>query len=120
MSRSIAMIAGPGVAGGVPAARQGGAHRPAEGRPGPPHATGGRLVGEHFVRCRSTLVGHVGPALGVVGLLNVQAAIADGEVYVLEVNPRASRTIPFVSKAIGQPLAKIAATAGRALAQNLQ
>ena len=43
----------------------------------------------------------IGPALGVVGLLNVQLAIADGTVYVLEANPRASRTVPFVSKAIG-------------------
>jgi len=48
-------------------------------------------------------------ALGVVGLINVQFAIKNGEVYVLEVNPRASRTIPFVSKAIGVSLAAIAA-----------
>jgi carbamoyl-phosphate synthase large subunit len=48
-------------------------------------------------------------ALGVVGLINVQYAIKEGVVYVLEVNPRASRTIPFVSKAIGIPLASIAA-----------
>jgi carbamoyl-phosphate synthase large subunit len=47
------------------------------------------------------LVRRLGPALGVVGLLNVQLAIAGGEVYVLEVNPRASRTVPFASKAIG-------------------
>ena len=47
--------------------------------------------------------------LGVVGLINVQYAVKDGEVYVLEVNPRASRTIPFVSKAIGVPLASLAA-----------
>jgi carbamoyl-phosphate synthase large subunit len=47
--------------------------------------------------------------LGVVGLLNVQYAIRDGQVYVLEVNPRASRTIPFVSKATGVPLARLAA-----------
>ena len=47
--------------------------------------------------------------LGVVGLINVQFAIYQGDVYILEVNPRASRTIPFVSKAIGVPLAKIAA-----------
>ncbi len=47
--------------------------------------------------------------LNVVGLLNIQFAIQDGEIYVLEVNPRASRTIPFVSKATGIPLAKIAA-----------
>jgi carbamoyl-phosphate synthase large subunit len=47
------------------------------------------------------LVRRLGPALGVVGLLNVQLAIADGEVYVLEVNPRASRTVPFASKATG-------------------
>jgi len=55
--------------------------------------------------------------LGVVGLINVQYAIHRGEVYILEVNPRASRTIPFVSKAIGVPLAKLAALvmAGRTL-----
>jgi carbamoyl-phosphate synthase large subunit len=50
-------------------------------------------------------------ALKVVGLMNVQFAIKDGELYVLEVNPRASRTIPFVAKAIGVPLAKLAARA---------
>jgi carbamoyl-phosphate synthase large subunit len=48
-------------------------------------------------------------ALKVKGLLNVQYAMRDGSVYVLEVNPRASRTVPFVSKAIGLPLAKVAA-----------
>ena len=57
--------------------------------------------------------------LGVVGLMNTQFAIHGGGVYVLEVNPRASRTIPFVSKAIGKPLAKIAAKvmAGKTLAE---
>jgi carbamoyl-phosphate synthase large subunit len=49
--------------------------------------------------------------LGVCGLMNIQYAIQDGCVYVLEVNPRASRTVPFVSKAIGVPLAKLAALA---------
>ncbi|MFQ5535820.1 MAG: carbamoyl-phosphate synthase large subunit [Gemmatimonadota bacterium] len=47
--------------------------------------------------------------LGVVGLINVQYAVRDGVVYVLEVNPRASRTVPFVSKATGVPLARLAA-----------
>jgi carbamoyl-phosphate synthase large subunit len=47
--------------------------------------------------------------LGVVGLMNVQFAVKGGVVYILEVNPRASRTVPFVSKATGRPLAKIAA-----------
>lgn len=46
--------------------------------------------------------------LGVVGLMNIQYALQNGKVYILEVNPRASRTVPFVSKAIGRPLAKIA------------
>ncbi|MGZ5314585.1 MAG: carbamoyl-phosphate synthase large subunit [Solirubrobacterales bacterium] len=46
--------------------------------------------------------------LGVIGLINVQYAVAGGELFVIEANPRASRTIPFVSKAIGAPLAKIA------------
>ena len=49
--------------------------------------------------------------LGVIGLINVQFAIFENEIYILEVNPRASRTIPFVSKAIGVPLAKLAALA---------
>ncbi|MCB0221693.1 MAG: carbamoyl-phosphate synthase large subunit [Chrysiogenetes bacterium] len=55
--------------------------------------------------------------LGVVGLMNVQWAVKDGDVYVLEVNPRASRTVPFVSKAKGIPLAKIASQvmAGKSL-----
>src|SRR5262249_17466490 len=48
-------------------------------------------------------------ALQVVGLMNVQYAVKDGDVYVLEVNPRASRTVPFVAKATGQPIAKYAA-----------
>ena len=47
--------------------------------------------------------------LGVVGLMNTQLAYQDGEVYIIEVNPRASRTVPFVSKCIGNSLAKIAA-----------
>jgi carbamoyl-phosphate synthase large subunit len=57
-------------------------------------------------------------ALNVVGLMNVQFAIKDGEVYVLEVNPRASRTVPFVAKVVGIPVAKIAARvmAGESLA----
>jgi carbamoyl-phosphate synthase large subunit len=58
-------------------------------------------------------------ALDVIGLMNVQFAIQDDKVYVLEVNPRASRTVPYVSKATGMPLAKIAARcmAGRSLEQ---
>ncbi|MGE0565046.1 MAG: carbamoyl-phosphate synthase large subunit [Pseudolabrys sp.] len=57
-------------------------------------------------------------ALNVGGLMNVQYAIKDGEIYVLEVNPRASRTVPFVAKVIGLPVAKIAARvmAGESLA----
>jgi carbamoyl-phosphate synthase large subunit len=57
--------------------------------------------------------------LKVVGLMNVQYAVKDETVYVLEVNPRASRTVPFVSKAIGVPLAKLAARvmAGKTLRQ---
>jgi len=58
-------------------------------------------------------------ALQVVGLMNVQFAIKDGQLYVLEVNPRASRTVPFVAKAIGVPLAKLAAKvmAGKTLVE---
>ncbi len=61
----------------------------------------------------------LGLALGIRGLMNVQYAIKDDVVYVLEVNPRASRTVPFVSKATGAPLAKLGAQvmAGRSLEQ---
>ncbi|AEK57305.1 MULTISPECIES: carbamoyl-phosphate synthase large subunit [Acidithiobacillus] len=60
----------------------------------------------------------LGQALGVIGLMNCQFAVQEDRIYVLEVNPRASRTVPFVSKACGVPLAKIAARAmsGQSLA----
>jgi carbamoyl-phosphate synthase large subunit len=60
----------------------------------------------------------LGLALGVRGLMNAQFAIKGNDIYVLEVNPRASRTVPFVSKAVGVPLAKVGARcmAGRSLA----
>ena len=51
----------------------------------------------------------LGKALDVKGLMNIQFAVRDGEVFILEVNPRASRTVPFVSKVIGVPLANLAA-----------
>jgi carbamoyl-phosphate synthase large subunit len=63
---------------------------------------------EHIDEMRQHTVA-LAKALNVIGLINVQYAIKDGLVYVLEVNPRASRTVPFVSKAIGVPLAAIAA-----------
>ncbi|WP_295881998.1 carbamoyl-phosphate synthase large subunit [uncultured Thiohalocapsa sp.] len=61
----------------------------------------------------------LGLALGVRGLMNAQFAIQDDDIYILEVNPRASRTVPFVSKSIGVPLAKVGARcmAGRSLAE---
>ncbi len=61
----------------------------------------------------------IGLALGVRGLFNIQFAVKDDQVYVLEVNPRASRTVPFVSKATGQPLARYAAqiACGKKLAE---
>ncbi|RKF15593.1 carbamoyl-phosphate synthase large subunit [Alginatibacterium sediminis] len=57
--------------------------------------------------------------LGVIGLMNTQFAVKGGEIYLIEVNPRAARTVPFVSKATGVPIAKIAARvmAGRSLAE---
>ncbi|GAB5468555.1 MAG: carbamoyl-phosphate synthase large subunit [Rhodospirillales bacterium] len=60
-------------------------------------------------------------ALNVRGLMNIQYALRDGEIYVLEVNPRASRTVPFVAKAVGRPVAKLAARvmAGERLADLL-
>ncbi|HEX4575257.1 MAG TPA: carbamoyl-phosphate synthase large subunit [Gemmatimonadales bacterium] len=70
----------------------------------PPYLIGDRQVAEMRRYTKAFAAG-----LGVVGLLNVQFAIKDGVVYVLEVNPRASRTVPFVSKATGVSLAKLAA-----------
>ena len=67
------------------------------------------LIGESDLDVMRAHTVSFAKALGVVGLINVQFAIKNGEVYVLEVNPRASRTIPFVSKAIGVSLAAIAA-----------
>jgi carbamoyl-phosphate synthase large subunit len=67
------------------------------------------IIGEHDLRVMREHTVALAKALGVVGLINVQFAVKDRVVYVLEVNPRASRTIPFVSKAIGVPLASIAA-----------
>ncbi len=73
---------------------------------------------EHQAELRDQVV-KMARGLNVVGLMNVQFAIQDDQIYVIEVNPRASRTVPFVSKAIGKPLAKIAARcmAGQTLAQ---
>ena len=67
------------------------------------------LVGEQAMETMREQTIALAKALGVIGLINVQYAIKGGVVYVLEVNPRASRTIPFVSKAIGVPLASLAA-----------
>ncbi|MDQ2696640.1 MAG: carbamoyl phosphate synthase large subunit, partial [Pseudomonadota bacterium] len=79
----------------------------------PPYALGGEVQD----RLREQVTA-MALELGVVGLMNTQFAIQGGDVYVLEVNPRASRTVPFVSKATGRPLAKIAARCmvGRSLA----
>src|SRR5207244_45114 len=70
----------------------------------PPHSLASHV--ERELRRQSTLLAK---ALKVVGLMNVQYAIQRDMVYVLEVNPRASRTVPYVSKATGLPLAMIAA-----------
>jgi carbamoyl-phosphate synthase large subunit len=72
----------------------------------PPHSLAAEMVQE--LRRQTEMMAR---ALQVNGLMNVQFAIQGGTVYVLEVNPRASRTVPFVSKATGRPLAKIAALA---------
>jgi carbamoyl-phosphate synthase large subunit len=74
---------------------------------------------EHHLATIRDYTRRVARALNVVGLMNVQYAIKDNTVYVLEVNPRASRTVPYLSKASGVPLAKMAARvmAGRTLAE---
>ena len=70
----------------------------------PPHSLPEQIIAELK---RQTI--ELARALNVVGLMNVQFAVKNGEIYILEVNPRASRTVPFVAKATGVPIAKIAA-----------
>jgi carbamoyl-phosphate synthase large subunit len=70
----------------------------------PPHSLSPATIAELSAQTRAMALG-----LGVVGLMNVQFAIKDGEIYVLEVNPRASRTVPFVAKATDSAIAKVAA-----------
>ena len=79
----------------------------------PPHSLSAETIAELERQTRELAL-----ALHVGGLMNVQYAIKDGDIYVLEVNPRASRTVPFVAKVIGLPVAKIAARvmAGESLA----
>src|SRR4051794_30876927 len=69
----------------------------------PPHSLGGDMLDQIREATRGIALG-----LGVVGLMNVQYAVHQGTLYVIEANPRASRTVPFVSKAVGVPLAKMA------------
>ena len=77
-----------------------------------------KVVDRHVALIRD-YTRRIARALKVVGLMNAQFAIKDDTVYVLEVNPRASRTVPYLSKATGVPLAKVAARVmiGRTLAQ---
>jgi carbamoyl-phosphate synthase large subunit len=69
----------------------------------PPHSLGEEMLEQIRAATRAIAL-----EVGVVGLLNVQYAVHAGELYVIEANPRASRTVPFVSKAVGVPLAKLA------------
>ena len=79
----------------------------------PPYSLDGKMIAELERQTRGLAL-----SLNVVGLMNVQYAIKDGDIYILEVNPRASRTVPFVAKVVGLPIAKIAARvmAGETLA----
>ena len=70
----------------------------------PPYSLSEEIIAE--IRRQTEALAH---GLSVVGLMNVQYAVKDGDVYIIEVNPRASRTVPFVAKATGVPIAKIAA-----------
>ncbi len=80
----------------------------------PPHSLSADLI-----QRLEKQTGELALALGVVGLMNVQYAIKDGDIYILEVNPRASRTVPFVAKVIGLPIAGLASRimAGETLAK---
>ena len=70
----------------------------------PPYSLPNDIIAE--IRRQTELLAR---SLNVIGLMNIQFAVKDGDVYLIEVNPRASRTVPFVAKAIGAPIAKIAA-----------
>jgi carbamoyl-phosphate synthase large subunit len=70
----------------------------------PPMSLGAEMLAEIRATTKRIAI-----ELGVIGLINIQYAVAGGELYVIEANPRASRTVPFVSKATGVPLAKLAA-----------
>jgi carbamoyl-phosphate synthase large subunit len=76
------------------------------------------MVAERHLRTIREYTRRIAKALKVIGLMNIQYAIKDDTVYVLEVNPRSSRTVPYIAKATGVPMAKIAArvAAGRTLA----
>ncbi|MBA2124823.1 carbamoyl phosphate synthase large subunit [Hyphomicrobium methylovorum] len=80
----------------------------------PPHSLSAEIIAELERQTRELAL-----ALRVVGLMNVQFAIKDGQVFILEVNPRASRTVPFVAKVVGLPIAAIASEvmAGKPLAE---
>jgi carbamoyl-phosphate synthase large subunit len=69
----------------------------------PPHSLGEEMLEQIRAATRDIALG-----VGVIGLMNVQYAVHEGRLYVIEANPRASRTVPFVSKAVGLPLAKLA------------
>jgi carbamoyl-phosphate synthase large subunit len=69
----------------------------------PPHSLGEAMLEQIRAATRDIALN-----IGVVGLLNIQYAVVEGQLYVIEANPRASRTVPFVSKAVGLPLAKLA------------
>ncbi len=71
--------------------------------PVPPHDLDPKIIEKLKLQTQKLAL-----ALNVVGLMNVQFAIKDGEIFILEVNPRASRTVPFVAKVIGKPIAAIA------------
>jgi carbamoyl-phosphate synthase large subunit len=77
------------------------------------------MVAERHLGTIREYTRRIGRALKVIGLMNIQYALKDDTVYVLEVNPRSSRTVPYISKATGVPMAKIAArvAAGRTLAE---
>jgi carbamoyl-phosphate synthase large subunit len=80
----------------------------------PPYSLSSEIIEQIKVQTKALAI-----ELNVIGLMNIQFAVKDNEIYILEVNPRASRTIPYVSKSIGVPLAKLAAKimVGKTLAE---
>src|SRR5215510_14492674 len=104
ISTGLRSLSSPTIAGIMEHIEEAGIHSGDSACALPPHSIDQATIAELERQTRELAL-----ALNVGGLMNVQYAIKNGDIYVLEVSPRASRTVPFVSKGFGVPVAKIAA-----------